>query len=99
MANRIEEKFRQLKRAGRGGGGFIPFITAGDPDLETTGKILLELARLDASVIELGVPFSDPVADGETIQRSAERALRNSVAVEHILRLVADFRANVARWC
>ncbi|MCA1637410.1 MAG: tryptophan synthase subunit alpha [Acidobacteria bacterium] len=71
MSNRIEKEFLQL-REGKCG-GFIPFIVAGDPNLETSGKLILELARIGANVIELGVPFSDPVADGFTIQKSAER--------------------------
>jgi tryptophan synthase alpha chain len=90
MTNRIDEKFRQLKREDRG--GFIPFIVAGDPNLETTKGLLIEFSRLDVSVIELGVPFSDPVADGATIQRAAERALKNSVNLATILQTVADFR-------
>jgi tryptophan synthase alpha chain len=57
---------------------FVPFITAGDPDLETTGQLLVELAGAGASVIELGVPFSDPMADGAVIQRASERALKAS---------------------
>ena len=59
--SRIREKFRELKRSGRG--GFIPFITAGDPDLATTERLLLKLGKAGADIIELGVPFSDPVAD------------------------------------
>ena len=81
--NRIREKFRELKRLGRG--GFIPFITAGDPDLPTTERLLIELANSGADIIELGVPFSDPVADGEVIQRASERALRNGVTVHDAL--------------
>jgi len=69
------ETFASLKRGGRG--GFIPFITAGDPDIATTELLLIELAAAGADIIELGVPFSDPVADGEVIQRASERALRN----------------------
>ena len=69
--SRIREKFGELKRSGRG--GFIPFITAGDPDLATTERLLVELANAGADIIELGVPFSDPVADGEVIQRASER--------------------------
>ncbi|CAN5453087.1 tryptophan synthase subunit alpha [soil metagenome] len=88
--NRITEKFNQLKSENRG--GFIPFIVAGDPNLETTKKLILELAKQDASVIELGVPFSDPVADGVTIQASGERALRNSINVKSILEIVAEVR-------
>ena len=91
MENRITEKFNQLKFDNQG--GFIPFIVAGDPDLETTKKLILELADKDASVIELGVPFSDPVADGVTIQLAAERALRNSVSVKDVLQIVAEIRA------
>jgi tryptophan synthase alpha chain len=69
--SRIRETFAELKRSGRG--GFIPFITAGDPDLATTELLLIELATAGADIIELGVPFSDPVADGEVIQRASER--------------------------
>ncbi len=74
-------------------GGFIPFIVAGDPNLGTTKDLILELARKGASVIELGVPFSDPVADGVTIQASGERALRNRISVMDILQIVAEARA------
>ncbi len=90
MANRISDKFNELKRENRG--GFIPFIVAGDPDLETTKDLILEFSKQDASVIELGVPFSDPVADGVTIQAAAERALKNPISVRVILELVADVR-------
>ena len=88
--NRISEKFSQLKNENRG--GFIPFIVAGDPDLETSKNLILKLAEIGASVIELGVPFSDPVADGATIQTSSERALRNFINVKDILKVVADVR-------
>lgn len=90
MNNRIIEKFSRLKTAARG--GFIPFIVAGDPDLQTTKSLIIELCKQDATVIELGVPFSDPVADGVTIQTSAERALRKSISVKDILEIVADIR-------
>ena len=91
MNNRITEKFNQLKSEKQG--GFIPFIVAGDPDLQTTKELIFELAEQRASVIELGVPFSDPVADGVTIQASAERALRNPISVKKILETVAEVRA------
>jgi tryptophan synthase alpha chain len=91
MTNRIKTKFDQLKAENRG--GFIPFIVAGDPDLETTGKLIHELDRRGASIIELGVPFSDPVADGVTIQLAAERALKNPVSVRAILDAVRKVRA------
>ena len=83
---RIESAFARLKREGRR--GLIPFITAGDPDLETTGKLLVELARAGACVIELGVPFSDPMADGPVIQRASERALRHGFGIAEVLDVV-----------
>jgi tryptophan synthase alpha chain len=91
--SRIREKFRQLKRSGRG--GFIPFITAGHPDLATTERLLVELAKAGADIIELGVPFSDPVADGEVIQRASERALRNGVNVHDALACANNVRQHI----
>ena len=91
--SRIEEKFRELKRSGRG--GFIPFITAGDPDLAATERLLIELAKAGADIIELGVPFSDPVADGEVIQRASERALRNGVTVQDALTCASNVRRHI----
>ena len=88
--SRIGDAFKNLGGAARR--GFIPFITAGDPDLETTRALLLELARAGATVIELGVPFSDPVADGPTIQRASERALRRGVGLREVLELLAEAR-------
>jgi tryptophan synthase alpha chain len=88
--SRIAEAFSGLKRDGRR--GFIPFITAGDPDLRTTRELLVELASAGASVIELGVPFSDPMADGPVIQRASERALRHGFGISEILETVAEAR-------
>jgi tryptophan synthase alpha chain len=88
--SRIKRAFDKLKREGRR--GFIPFVTAGDPDLATTRELIVEFGRCGASVVELGVPFSDPVADGPTIQRSSERALSRGVGVEDVLRVVAEAR-------
>jgi tryptophan synthase alpha chain len=85
---RIADAFFSLKRDGRR--GFIPFITAGDPDLRTTRELLIELARAGATIIELGVPFSDPMADGPVIQRASERALRHGFGVSEILETVAE---------
>ena len=79
-----------MKRKGRK--GFIPFITAGDPDLETTRELIVELARAGATVIELGVPFTDPMADGPVIQRASERALRHGFDLAEVLQVVFDAR-------
>src|SRR5207247_7298622 len=91
--SRIREKFGELKRSGHG--GFIPFITAGDPDLATTERLLIELAKAGADIIELGVPFSDPVADGEVIQRAYERALQRGVTVLDARRCVANVKKRI----
>src|SRR5262249_5938920 len=91
--SRIREKFRGLKRSARG--GFITFITVGDPDLATTERLLIELAKAGADIIELGVPFSDPVADGEVIQRASERALRNGVTVHDALTCARNVRQRI----
>ena len=90
IKNRIARSFEKLARENRK--GFIPFITAGDPDLPTTKKLLLMLARAGATVIELGVPFTDPMADGVVIQRASERALRHDFGVAEILALVGEVR-------
>jgi tryptophan synthase alpha chain len=88
--NRLEAKFKELSRSGRK--AFIPYITAGDPDLETSLKLILELERSGADIIELGVPFSDPMADGPVIQRASERALRRGVSARNCLELVKELR-------
>jgi tryptophan synthase alpha chain len=79
---RIADAFTTLKRDGKK--GFIPYITAGDPDLATTEQVLVTLAQ-HATLIELGVPFSDPMADGPVIQRASERALKNNFGLRDIL--------------
>jgi tryptophan synthase alpha chain len=89
-AGRIGEAFRKLDGTGRR--GFIPFITAGDPDLATTRALIVELARAGATLIELGVPFSDPVADGPVIQRASERALTHGTGLADVLSTLADAR-------
>src|SRR5687768_14438205 len=87
---RITAKFEQLRSEGRK--AFIPYITAGDPDLATTERLLLALAGAGADVIELGVPFSDPMADGPVIQRASERALKTPIGVADILPVVERAR-------
>jgi len=91
--SRIQEKFAELQGAGRG--ALIPFITAGDPNLPTTELLLLELARAGADLIEVGVPFSDPVADGPVIQRASERALQHGVNVRGVLDCIAATRQQI----
>ena len=88
--SRIPDTFASLKRDDRR--GFIPFITAGDPDLNTTRDLIIELARVGATLVELGVPFSDPMADGPVIQRASERALRHGFGLQEILDLVRNVR-------
>lgn len=88
--NRIDKKFRELKR--RGEAALIPFVTAGDPEIKTTLKILRALEAAGADLIELGVPFSDPMADGATIQRASERALAAGTMLPQVLKLVREFR-------
>ncbi len=90
---RIADVFTNLKREGKK--GFIPFITAGDPDLETTEKLLVTLSRSGATLIELGVPFSDPMADGPVIQRASERALKHSFSLEKLLDSAARARQQI----
>ena len=90
---RIEQAFSRLKREGKR--GFIPFITAGDPDLDTTAELLVELANSGATIIELGVPFSDPMADGPVIQRASERALKHGFGLEEIFATTAQARRTI----
>lgn len=91
--NRIDEVFKRLKAAGKK--AFIPYITAGDPDLDTTEKIVVSLANAGADIIELGIPFSDPLADGPTIQRAIKRSLDKGATVKKILNLVKKIRKHV----
>ncbi|MEM8503797.1 MAG: tryptophan synthase subunit alpha [Cyanobacteria bacterium P01_D01_bin.1] len=84
----IKEKFDQLHT--RQKCALIPFVTAGDPDLATTAKALQLLDRSGADIIELGVPYSDPLADGPTIQAAATRALNRGVTLEAVIDLVAE---------
>jgi tryptophan synthase alpha chain len=90
---RIQETFTSLKEQDKK--GFIPFITAGDPYLTTTEQILIELDQAGATVIELGVPFSDPMADGPVIQRASERALKNTFGLDDLLEMVARARKQI----
>jgi tryptophan synthase alpha chain len=88
--SRIQATFEKLKLHGRR--ALIPFITAGDPNPQLTVPLLHALVQAGADVIELGVPFSDPMADGPTIQRASERALKHHVGLRDVLAMVAEFR-------
>jgi tryptophan synthase alpha chain len=90
---RIAERFAALRA--RGETALVPFLTAGDPDLETTEALVLAMAEAGADVIELGVPFSDPTAEGPTIQRSSARSLAAGTSLRSILRLVDRLRSRV----
>lgn len=86
----LKETFDRCRAERRA--AFIPFLSAGDPDLATTGELMHALVRGGADIIELGVPFSDPIADGPVIQRSSSRALASSTTLSGILQLIARHR-------
>src|ERR1700677_3171461 len=91
LDTRISRNFRALADAGEL--GLVAYVTAGDPTLDATEKIVLAAAAAGADVIELGVPFSDPVADGPTIQRASERALQSGTTLARVLDLARRLRA------
>ena len=87
---RIARRFTQLKEAGRS--GLVTFVTAGDPDPETSLEIVRQLPAAGADIIELGMPFSDPMADGPAIQASSQRALDKGASMIRTIDLVQQFR-------
>jgi len=89
-ASRIKATFERLNRQGRK--ALIPYVIAGDPSPESTVPLMHALVAAGADIVELGVPFSDPMADGPVIQRAGERSLRNRVGLEHVLAFVERFR-------
>jgi len=89
--SRIDRRFARLRAEGRG--GLVTFITAGDPDIETSARILAGLPAAGADLIELGMPFSDPMADGPAIQASSLRALKQGITLQRTLAMVRAFRA------
>ncbi|MEX0654219.1 MAG: tryptophan synthase subunit alpha [Phycisphaeraceae bacterium] len=100
--NRIDRIFRDLRSASAGaaegaaqGKALMPFITAGDPDIATTGELLPALEQAGASVVELGIPFSDPIADGPVIEASMAHALRQGLRVHDVFEQVAAVRSKV----
>lgn len=88
--NRIEKVFKKLKAQNKK--AFIPYIMAGDPSIEKTKEIVIMFEECGADIVEIGVPFTDPLADGPTIQRAAERALKNGVTLKKVIALVKDLR-------
>ncbi len=88
--NRIDKKFKELKRRRRK--AFIPFLTVGYPNIATTERLVLEFEKNGADIVELGVPFSDPIADGPVIQMSSYQALRKGVTLKKVLKLVQALR-------
>ncbi|MBI5024351.1 MAG: tryptophan synthase subunit alpha [Candidatus Omnitrophica bacterium] len=90
MENRIDVKFKELKKKKKK--AFIAFITTGDPDLRTTERLVLAFEGAGVDIVELGVPFSDPLADGPTIQAASQRALKKHVNLENILATVKRVR-------
>ena len=93
MSSRIAERFAELRAGGRT--GLVTYVTAGDPDLERSGDILRALDRGGADVVEVGVPFSDPLADGPVIQRASERALASGTTLAGTLNLIEDVRSDL----
>ena len=92
--SRISKTFANLKEQGRK--ALIPFFTAGDPTPELTVPLMRAMVKAGADIIELGVPFSDPMADGPAIQRSSERAIKNGVGLKNVLQYVTEFRRSDA---
>ncbi|NWF52529.1 MAG: tryptophan synthase subunit alpha [Nitrospirae bacterium] len=88
--SRIEETFRRLKKKEKK--AFIPYIMAGDPSLTKTRDVVLIFEKCGADIVEIGVPFSDPLADGPTIQRSSERALESGITLRKVINFVKELR-------
>jgi tryptophan synthase alpha chain len=92
--SRIEGRFAELRRQGRT--GLVTYVTAGDPDLQQSAEIIKRLDRAGADVLEIGVPFSDPLADGPVIQRATERALAAGVTLPQVLGMIAAIRPAIS---
>lgn len=90
MINRIDKALAELKSKGKK--AFAPFITAGDPTLELTKSLIMTLESVGADIIELGIPFSDPIADGPSIQRASLRSLKHNVSLSDVIKMVAEVR-------
>ena len=92
--SRIEERFTQLREQGKT--GLVTYVTAGDPDLQRSAEIIRRLDKAGADVLEIGVPFSDPLADGPVIQRATERALAAGVTLSHVLAMLKTLRPAIS---
>ncbi|MCK9529791.1 MAG: tryptophan synthase subunit alpha [Gammaproteobacteria bacterium] len=92
--SRIAKRFSELRAEGRT--ALIPYVTAGDPEPSVAVPLMHAMVKAGADILELGVPFSDPMADGPVIQRAAERALRHHVSLRDVLRMVSEFRKDDA---
>src|SRR5204862_7042731 len=90
---RLEEVFAGLRK--RKARALMPYFTAGDPSLQVTRQLVVEAARRGADIVELGIPFSDPLADGPVVQRAAQRALAAGVTLPRVLELVREMRGDV----
>lgn len=88
--NRIDIKFKALKASGKS--ALIPFITAGDPDLDTTASLVLSMEKAGADIVELGIPYSDPIADGVVIQEASFRSLSNGFKIKLLMDTVKKIR-------
>lgn len=88
--NRIEKRFQNLKKTRKK--ALVAFITAGYPDLNTTKKLILEFSRIGVDIVELGIPFSDPMADGPIIQEASQKALEHGVTLAKVLKIVKEIR-------
>jgi len=94
VKSNITETFRRLRKEGKK--AFIPYVMAGDPDLERTGYFMRLFEECGADIIELGIPFSDPLADGPTIQRASERALQKGVTLRKVIAYVKSFSQKIS---
>jgi len=88
--SRIERRFAELRRQGRA--GLVTYLTAGDPDLDTSLRLFTDLAAAGADLVEIGMPFSDPMADGPVIQKAGQRALKQDMTLSRTLALVGELR-------
>ena len=93
-AGRLAATFAALRQ--RGERALVPYVTAGDPSLAITRRLVVEVARRGADIVELGVPFSDPLADGPVIQRATQRALHAGVTLPRVLELARELRGETA---